>query len=188
MATQEERRTKTRQAIIDAAFIAYEQQGSPEVSLESIAEHAGVTKGTIHYHFRNRIGLMRAVALSVFSDIEQRVNTASKATDDDNAKVYVTALLSAQATPTGRVLFTLGDELARTNNLDDIDPYQYLRHKVSQLGFEGSAEVIAAAITQFGRQLAYGLIPAAEIERIVLQLMKGAHLGNDDQGSTRQKV
>jgi AcrR family transcriptional regulator len=64
--TQTERRNSTRCAIVKAAFDAFKKAGSADVALELIAENAGMTKGSIHYHFKNRVGLVMAVAIWVF--------------------------------------------------------------------------------------------------------------------------
>ena len=173
MATQEERRRNTRHAIVESAFAAYATQGSPEVSLESIAEDAGVTKGTIHYHFKNRIGLMRAVAVSVFQEIEARINLNQASEADNKAARYLTAMLTEQATPAGRVLFTIGDELARTGDLQEIDPFVYLGSKLREFGLQERSDLVAAAVTQYARQLAYGLAPASAIEGMIKTLKLG---------------
>lgn len=175
MATQSERRTQTRAAIVDAAYAAFERQGTADVALEAIANGAGVTKGSIHYHFDNRAGLIRAVAVWVFAQLEQRI-VQTMPTDSPGAEHYVRTLLRLQATPMGRVLFLLGDELARSGELQDIDPYRYLCTKLQQLGTTGSVEAVAAALTQFGRQLAYGLSSADEIDALVAALKQGGQL------------
>lgn len=182
MVTQAERRTNTRSAIVQAAYTEYKKWGTADVALDIIAERAGVTKGSIHYHFKNRVGLIKAVAVWVFQKMETDVAleppTKKKRRKKDSPAVsYVRMLLNAQATPTGRVLFTVGDELARVGELDEIDPYLYLCKKLQSLGVEGSVSVIAAAITQLGRQLAYELTPKDEIEDMIAALAEGGKLG-----------
>ena len=89
---------------------------------------------------------------------------------------YVRTQLKAQVTPTGRVLFSLGDVLAQTGELDDVDSYKYLCVRLQSLGVEGSVCLYAAAVTQMGRQLAYELTPASEIDDTVTSLCIGARL------------
>jgi AcrR family transcriptional regulator len=179
--TQAERRTNTRSAIVQAAFAEYKARGTADVALDVIAERAGVTKGSIHYHFKNRVGLIRAVAVWVFQKMEEDIAlapAASKKTKnrDSPAISYVRMLLNAQATPTGRVLYTVGDELARAGKLQEVDPYVYLCRKLQSMEIEGSVSVIAAAITQLGRQLAYELAPKSDIEDMVTALSAGGRL------------
>jgi len=47
---------------------------------------------------------------------------------------------------------------------------------VQSLGVTGSVVVLAAAITQMGRQLAYDLTPASEIDAMVASLCVGGKL------------
>jgi AcrR family transcriptional regulator len=50
----------TRQQIIDAADQLFYSEGLAAVSMDSIAERAGVTKKTLYYHFRSKDDLMGA--------------------------------------------------------------------------------------------------------------------------------
>ncbi len=160
MATQEERRNATRTAVIDAASAAFEAQGSPDVPLEEIADAAGITKSTILYHFKSRTRLLAAVAAALFVEIEDRAEAPTAAD-------YVRAVLVVQATPVGRVLFTVGDELLRTGDLGEIDPYRHLCSRLTELGVAEPVMVTAGAVMQFGRQLAFGLADASEIDGMV---------------------
>lgn len=169
MATQAERRATTRAAIVNAAFVAFEHNGSPDVPLEEIAQAAGVTKGTIHYHYTNRAGLLAALTVRLFTEIEDRATT-SAAPDGVTATSYVRAILVEQAAPVGRVLFTVGDELLRIGSLESVDPYRYLCTKLEELGVAGQPIVLAGAVLQFGRQLAFGLADPDEIDAMVAAL------------------
>ena len=132
-----------------------------------------MTKGSIHYHFKNRAGLLAAVAIWLFLKIEAEV---ALATPDPTAEAYVRALFQAQTLPMGRTLFMIGDELARDGELGEIDPYRYFCEKFETLQVSGSPQVVAAAVTQLGRQLAYGLAPASEIEDMIRALRRGGAL------------
>ncbi|MEM1229132.1 MAG: TetR/AcrR family transcriptional regulator [Pseudomonadota bacterium] len=164
MPTQAERRSHTQRAIVEAAYRAYELEGGLDVALETIAADAGVTKGAIHYHFGNRLGLLAAVAVWVFSELETRLEQAQATRD---VAVYLTALLQAQASAQGRILYTIGDTLAQAGELQPIDPFDYLRERLQGLGVAPHAQVTAAAVYQFGRQLAYGLSEPCEIDAMV---------------------
>lgn len=165
VATQEERRRSTQAAILESAFGAFVEHGSPDVALDVIAERAGVTKGSIQYHYANRAGLLGAVATWAFTQIELRVG------DETTTPAYLRAILTEQAGPTGRVLFTIADELARSGSLQPFDPYPYLCERLAELGFDGPISVAAAATVQFGRHLAFGLVEADEIDSMVEQLV-----------------
>ena len=163
MATQEERRNATRAAIIAAAHAAFEAHGSPDVPLDEIADDAGVTKSTILYHFTSRTRLLAAVAAALFVEIEERADAPT--TSD-----YIRALLTEQAKPVGRVLFTIGDELLRTGQLGEIDPYRYLCTKLIDLGATEPVITTAGAVMQFARQLAFGLADVSEIDDMLAAL------------------
>ncbi len=64
------RRTKdeaeqTRSAILDAAERVFYRGGVARASLQEVAEDAGVTRGAVYWHFRNKIELLDAMAQRV---------------------------------------------------------------------------------------------------------------------------
>jgi AcrR family transcriptional regulator len=52
---------RTRQTILDAAYLQFRRRGYTRVSLDDIAGAARVTKRTLYYHFRSKDDLLRAV-------------------------------------------------------------------------------------------------------------------------------
>jgi AcrR family transcriptional regulator len=54
MATRD---TQTR--IVDAALELFNERGTGAVSTNRIAEHCGISKGNLHYHFRNKQEIIR---------------------------------------------------------------------------------------------------------------------------------
>lgn len=60
------RRTKaeaaaTREALLDAAEEVFLAKGVARTSLEQIARHAGMTRGAVYWHFRNKADLFQAM-------------------------------------------------------------------------------------------------------------------------------
>ncbi len=60
------RRTKaeaaaTREALLDAAEEVFLEKGVARTSLEQIARHAGMTRGAVYWHFRNKADLFQAM-------------------------------------------------------------------------------------------------------------------------------
>jgi AcrR family transcriptional regulator len=51
------RDTQTR--IVDAALELFNERGTGAVSTNRIAEHCGISKGNLHYHFRNKQEIIR---------------------------------------------------------------------------------------------------------------------------------
>lgn len=166
MATQLERRAATRSAILHASIAAFED-GDLSASLESIAAAAGVTKGSIHYHFGSRTGLLEAVATHSFAEIEKRIAARADAVD---VATWVREVLEDQISPRGRMLFTIADELARAGSLIGVDPFPYISLRLSEFDIAAPPTVIAAAIIQYGRQLAFGSTPPDALDAIMADL------------------
>lgn len=64
--------TYTRQQIIEAADELFYSEGLAAVSMDRIAEHAGVTKKTLYYHFRSKDDLMGAYLDARHSSVMER--------------------------------------------------------------------------------------------------------------------
>jgi len=72
------RRTKaealaTRNRILDAAERVFSRRGATRPSLEDIAAAAGVTRGAIYWHFRNKADLFAAMLARVTLPMEEMV-------------------------------------------------------------------------------------------------------------------
>ncbi len=52
---------KTRDALLDAAELVFEQRGVSGASLQHVAEAAGVTRGAVYWHFRDKADLFIAM-------------------------------------------------------------------------------------------------------------------------------
>jgi AcrR family transcriptional regulator len=52
---------KTRQAILNAAEMLFYEKGVSSTSLGDIAEYAGLTRGAIYWHFKNKVELFDAM-------------------------------------------------------------------------------------------------------------------------------
>jgi len=63
----------TRRALLDAAAALFPEMGFNGVSVEDVAERAGVNKALISYHFGGKRGLYVAVLESAFSEMADRV-------------------------------------------------------------------------------------------------------------------
>jgi AcrR family transcriptional regulator len=60
------RRTKedaqeTRENILEAASIIFVRKGVAKASLEEIAQEAGVTRGAVYWHFKNKVDIFQAL-------------------------------------------------------------------------------------------------------------------------------
>lgn len=52
---------ETRQLILDVALRLFSQQGVSSTSLATIAKAAGVTRGAIYWHFKNKSDLFNEI-------------------------------------------------------------------------------------------------------------------------------
>src|ERR687891_890440 len=59
--TQAERRTRTREALLDAAAELFAERGITATSVEAIAEEAGYTSGAVYDHFGSKEGILIAL-------------------------------------------------------------------------------------------------------------------------------
>ena len=53
---------QTRQAIIDAAFVVLSEQGLAKLTLNKVAQQAGVSRSSIYWHFEDRETLLLALS------------------------------------------------------------------------------------------------------------------------------
>lgn len=58
---------KTKDRIVECAVRLFNEQGTPEVSTNHIADACGISPGNLYYHFRNKADIIRAVLEQMFS-------------------------------------------------------------------------------------------------------------------------
>lgn len=76
------RRTKdaalaTRDHILDAAEIVFQQRGVSRCSLQEVAQAAGVTRGAIYWHFENKADLANAMFKRVTLPLEAQIHRSA---------------------------------------------------------------------------------------------------------------
>src|ERR1051325_124552 len=64
----------TRLRIIDAAREVFLERGVSRTSMEHIATHAGVTRGAVYWHFKNKTELFQAMREQVFLPLIDRMD------------------------------------------------------------------------------------------------------------------
>ena len=92
------RRTKqdaqaTREALLDAAEHVFEQRGVARTSLNHIAEAAGLTRGAVYWHFKDKADVFNAVMDRVFVPMEALIQ-AAVAPDKADALAGLRAVIS----------------------------------------------------------------------------------------------
>lgn len=97
MATQEERRTETRAALLDAGATLFAERGIAGASVDAIARAAGRTSGALYDHFGSKEGLLFALLESWVGDAAVAIaaEQATATTFDE----WVAAMWHAVARP-----------------------------------------------------------------------------------------
>lgn len=73
--TQQDRSKATKGALIAAARPLFAERGYAQVSADEIVVVAGLTRGALHHHFKDKHGLFRAV----FEEVEREVTAEVEA-------------------------------------------------------------------------------------------------------------
>lgn len=157
---------KTRQLILDTALSLFCANGITETSLTDIASMAGVTRGAIYWHFKNKNELFLTI-WEEFCEPLSNLLDASISTDEPDPlgklHSFLTALLHDMATNPGQqqmfvVLFNLD-----SSNKDIGEIHQHTQYKFQK--FLSELELsIANAIHR-------GQIPYATDAKIVANLI-----------------
>jgi len=72
-------RATTKERIVDAAIELFNEQGTPAVSTNHIAEEAGISPGNLYYHFRNKEEIVLAAyerALEAYDAVWEQAEAA----------------------------------------------------------------------------------------------------------------
>ena len=68
---------ETRNAILDAAEVVFQKQGVSRTSLAEIAAAAGVTRGAIYWHFKNKEDVFNAMIERIVGAVNEVVGAGS---------------------------------------------------------------------------------------------------------------
>lgn len=71
----------TRESILDAAEQVFMDKGVAKASLEEIARAAGVTRGAVYWHFRNKPDILDAMLERVRAPLAEMIDEANTAGD-----------------------------------------------------------------------------------------------------------
>jgi AcrR family transcriptional regulator len=84
--TRRRRKAERPQEILEAAFIEFSRNGYAMTTLDRVAEHAGVTKGTIYVYFENKehlfISMVREVTKAALDTVHEMLETHEGTTAD----------------------------------------------------------------------------------------------------------
>ena len=83
-------RSNSREKILAAAADVARESGPGSLSLEAVANRAGVSKGGLLYNFPTKAKLMQALVEGYLRDFEQALESASSNDDGNNPlAVYI---------------------------------------------------------------------------------------------------
>lgn len=74
---------KTRLAVMEAAEQCFYAKGVVSTSLQEIAVAAGVTRGAVYWHFKDKVALLRAIADTAFLPLETLLEKLASENADD---------------------------------------------------------------------------------------------------------
>ena len=80
--TQAERRAVTRRALLDAARSVFAEKGYHEAAAEEIVRRAGLTRGALYHHFKDKKDLFRVVVDEMEGEIDEQIEAAESAHSD----------------------------------------------------------------------------------------------------------
>lgn len=123
------RRTKqeadeTREALLDAAELVFLERGVARASLDEVARAAGCTRGAVHWHFRDKLGLFLALderLVLVQDEMKRRLFLCSEIGSlGQMADAIVAAIVDLENNPKRRRLLTI--MLQRCEYVADMAP------------------------------------------------------------------
>src|SRR5215471_19314275 len=68
----------TRQQIIHAAFALIRRKGVARLTIEAVAQEAGLSKGGVLYHFRSKEALIQAMVASLVERFDSDIEAARR--------------------------------------------------------------------------------------------------------------
>lgn len=77
----------TRQVVLTAALKTFGKYRYGGTTLEAVAKEAGMTRGAIYWHFKNKCDLLHAVIEDAYKKAEERINHVLQSSDSPLNKV-----------------------------------------------------------------------------------------------------
>ena len=124
MATQSERREKTRTAIVKAAKRIFGERGFAATTMDDIAAGARVAKGAVYHHFKTKEAVFEAVFDQVSRDLVAEIDSTARAEKDVLAAMVAGTQHYFAATakgPTGQIILRDGPAVLGWERWREID-------------------------------------------------------------------
>ncbi|SHO49914.1 TetR family transcriptional regulator [Desulfopila aestuarii] len=138
---------KTRETIIDAAVRVFSVQGISRTTLTEIATEAGVTRGAIYWHFKNKEDLLEVLWDDILSPFDVVRRAVENGQEIDPLGVmrnaHLELFLGLQRNPRRLQMLKI---LLNSESADD-PSYQMQKHHFRE-GQELNAKLLSSAIKQ----------------------------------------
>lgn len=85
----------SRRALLRAARATFAERGYANASLDDIVSEAGLTKGALYHHFKNKAALLEAVYIEMEEEVVERVRLAVVARPEHDAWSQMLAAVDA---------------------------------------------------------------------------------------------
>lgn len=122
---QAERSETTRRELLRVARELFTDPGYSATPIEEVAERAGVTKGALYHHFRNKRELFQAVFEEIEQELVEKVIVAAAGAGDDvweGMRLGVRAFLEASLDASvGRIVLLDGPSVLGWETWKEID-------------------------------------------------------------------
>lgn len=109
------RRHDTKAAILDAAGELFATRGVSATSMEDIAEHAGIAKGSLYYNFTSKSGLVAALLERSVDRLGAAIDAATGGQAGRDARRAVVAALLAEIEAQPHAARLMAAEVFRTD-------------------------------------------------------------------------
>ncbi len=124
----------TRNLILDTAERVFARRGVSRTSLQEVAQRAGVSRGAIYWHFKDKAALFEAIMQRVLLPMEQQVPRLAETRGDAIADLRgrcIDALSRIVADPQVRRVFEIA--IHKVEYVDELEAVRDRRREVSRL-------------------------------------------------------
>ncbi|WP_447928355.1 TetR family transcriptional regulator [Vreelandella sp. EE27] len=148
----------TREALLNAAEEVFFDKGVARTSLEQVARHAGVTRGAVYWHFKNKgdlfMGLVERVRMPFQSLVEEVKNVDPNVSPVDAIQLACLAGMRRLEQPSHRRILSI--LLHRCEFFSDINPLE-MQNEINEECFNEMLCLFKMASQQ--QQLREGVTP-----------------------------
>lgn len=153
-----EEAAETRQNILRAALDVFYKNGVRQSSLEDVAEAAGVTRGAVYWHFKNKSDVFSALNLELYENFFTKLSQSQQETERSNTnplnelrELSVALIMEIATDPSRRKALTVF--LMKCDYSGDLAP-------LLQEQNEQNKATVKLMESFFGRAIERGYLPA----------------------------